>query len=183
MERQDIVEELRLQNLVWDTGKVDITESIIQRGLFDDLKYKLEEKRIISIIGLRRVGKTTLLKLMIEYLLKDMDPERICYFSFDLVVEEDPRRLIKIFSEEIIKEPYLRYEDKVYFFFDEIQKVEDWGDQLKSIQDKDVSVKFVITGSSSMNITKGAGESLVGRTEMNRLDPFSFKEYLRYEGV
>jgi len=183
MERQDVVEELRLQNPWWDTGKVDIAESIIQRDLFDDLKNKLEEKRIISIIGLRRVGKTTLLKLMIEHLLKDMDPERICYFSFDLAVEEDPRRLINIFSEEIIKEPYLRYEDKVYFFFDEIQKVEDWGEQLKSIQDKDVSVKFVITGSSSMNITKGAGESLVGRTEINRLAPFSFKEYLRYEGV
>ncbi len=183
MERQDVVEELRLQNPWWNTGKIDVGENIVRRELFDDLKKKIQEKRVNSIIGLRRVGKTTLLKLMIEHLLKYTDPKRICYFSFDLAENEGPQRLIKIFSEEIIKEPYLKYEEKVYFFFDEIQKVENWSDQLKSIQDKDVQVKFIITGSSSMNITKGAGESLVGRTEIKRLEPFSFKEYLRYEGV
>lgn len=183
MERQDVVEELRLQNPWWDTGEIDIDDNIIRRELFDDLKKKVQEKRVTSVIGLRRVGKTTLLKLMVRDLLKDTDPERICYFSFDLAEDEDPQSLIKIFSEEIIKEPYLKYEEKVYFFFDEIQKVDKWSEQLKSIQDKDVPVKFVITGSSSMNITKGAGESLVGRTEIKRLEPFRFKEYLRYKEV
>ena len=183
MKRQDIIEELHLQNPWWEDGEIDIDESIIKRELFDDLKKKIKEKRITSVIGLRRVGKTTLLKLLMEELLKNTDPERICYFSFDLAEEVNPQTLIKIFSEEIIKEPYLEYEEKIYFFFDEIQKVKNWSDQLKSVQDKDIPIKFVITGSSSMNITKGAGESLVGRTEIHRLKPFSFKEYLKYEGV
>ena len=183
MEKQDIIEELRLQNPWWKDGKVEIDEQIIERDILEKMEDEMNDEKVTSIIGLRRVGKTTLVKLMIEKLLEDNDADRICYFSFDLSEEVDPRTLIKVYSEEILKEPYLDFEEKVHFFFDEIQKVKDWGNQIKSIQDKDVNVKFIITGSSSMNITKGAGESLVGRINIHKLNPFTFREYLKYHDI
>lgn len=181
MNKQELIEELRLENPWWKGENVPLPAKVVERDIQDELFGKLEDEKISAMIGLRRTGKTTLLRLIIKKLLDEVEPERICYFSFDLAEEVDIRTLIKTFSEEIIKEPYESFEEKVYFFFDEIQKVEDWGDHLKSFQDKDLDMKFVITGSSSMNITKGAGESLVGRIDISMLNPFSFKEYLRYE--
>lgn len=183
MERQDIIEELRLQNPWWLKKELNLTKNIINRQIEDELKKELSETKITGIIGLRRVGKTTLLKLLVKHLLKKTDPERICYFSFDLSEDVTPRELIKIYSEEILKEAYSEYKEKVFFLFDEIQKIKNWGNHIKSIQDRELNIKFVITGSSSMNITKGAGESLAGRIRIHRLHPFTFKEYLLYKGL
>jgi len=183
MNRQEIVEELREQNTWWETNNVDLPNKIITRDLKHQISDELSTKKITGIVGLRRVGKTTLLKLIIRDLLKENESTRICYFSFDLAEDISPRDLIKIYSEEILKEPYSKYSKKVFFLFDEIQKVTNWSNHLKSFQDKNLTMKFIITGSSSLNITKGAGESLAGRIQFYKLPPFSFKEYLRYNEI
>ncbi|MCK4713994.1 MAG: ATP-binding protein, partial [Candidatus Aenigmarchaeota archaeon] len=46
-----------------------------------------------------------------------------------------------------------------------------------------LDIKFIVSGSSSMNLAKGAGESLAGRITIHRLTPFSFKEFLSYQGI
>ncbi|MFW6305278.1 MAG: ATP-binding protein, partial [Candidatus Saliniplasma sp.] len=57
------------------------------------------------------------------------------------------------------------------------------GEEIKSIWDRGYPVKFIVSGSSSMNILKGGGESLVGRISLHRLYPFSFGEFLKYYKV
>ena len=183
MNSEQIIEELRLENPWWEDKGPDLPEKAVEREMEDKIYSELQEDIITGLIGLRRTGKTTLLKMIIEKLLKDVDPIRICYFSFELAEEIKIRNLINTYSEEILKEPYGSYDKKVYFLFDEIQKVDDWGNHLKSVQDRNFNIKFLITGSSSMNITKGAGESLVGRIKIHRLNPFTFKEFLHYEGI
>lgn len=183
MNREEALEELYSQNPWWSGGSVKLPTKVVERNLMPKILENLENKRITTIVGLRRVGKTTLLKLIIKKLLKELEGERICYFSFDLAEQIGPREIVKIYSEEVIKKTLPEIEEKVYFFFDEIQKIEDWGNQLKSIYDKDYNVKFITTGSSSMNITKGVGESLAGRTLIRRLRPFSFSEFLTYRGI
>ena len=54
---------------------------------------------------------------------------------------------------------------------------------IKSYYDRGYPIKFFVSGSSSMNILHGSGESLVGRIRIHRLEPFSFREFLRYRGV
>lgn len=183
MEREEIIEEMTAQNLWWENRELKIPEKIIERELGSKILSRINKKRIDAIIGLRRVGKTTLVKRIIKHLLKDVEAKRIFYFSFDLAQEIKPRRLIKLYSEEILAEPLAKIKDQVYFFFDEIQKVEGWENHVKSLYDKEYPIKFLVTGSSSINITKGAGESLAGRTRVYKLQPFSFREFLRYNDI
>jgi len=183
MDKQDIIEELRLQNPWWSTEKISLPKHTIIRDLSEKINNELTEKKVTGITGLRRVGKTTLLKLTIKDLLQYKEAKRLCYFSFDLSEDVTPRELIKIYSEEILKEAYSNYKQTVFFFFDEIQKVKNWGNQIKSLQDRELNIKFIITGSSSLNLTKGAGESLAGRVLFHRLHPFCFREYLQYKKI
>ncbi len=183
MEKAELIEELELQNPWWKGGEVPLPDRPVDRDIQEELMDELEKKYVTGIVGLRRAGKTTLTRILIKNLLKSNEPEKICYFSFDLADEVGPRKMIKVYSEEVLKEPVGDYSGKVYFFLDEVQKVDNWGGHVKSIQDKELDIKFTITGSSSMNITRGAGESLVGRIRFHKLNPFNFKEFLRYREV
>ena len=69
------------------------------------------------------------------------------------------------------------------FFFDEIQKVNNWEDQLKSIYDEHKlkgNIKIFISGSESLFIRKKSKETLAGRIYEFKLNPLSFKEYLSF---
>lgn len=183
MKREEILEELQNQNPWWLGKSVDLPKNLTERESTKEILEELSKEKITAVTGLRRVGKTTLLKIIIKKLLNGLSSKRICYFSFDLAKEISPRKIIKLYSEEILKQPLSKVKKKVYFFFDEIQKVENWGNEIKSIYDKKYNLKFVVTGSSSMNLTKGAGESLLGRIHIHKLNPFSFKEFLNYNRV
>ena len=97
MDKQDIIEELRLQNPWWSTEKISLPDHLIIRDLSEKISNELTEKNITGITGLRRVGKTTLLKLTIKDLLQYKEPKRLCYFSFDLSEDVTPRELIKLY--------------------------------------------------------------------------------------
>ena len=93
------------------------------------------------------------------------------------------RRLLTLYSHNILKKTFEELDQKVYLFFDEVQKISEWGEEIKSYYDKGLKLKFVISGSSSMNILKGSGESLVGRILIHKIYPFVFREFLRYKGL
>ncbi|MDP6155771.1 MAG: AAA family ATPase, partial [Candidatus Thermoplasmatota archaeon] len=140
MSSEEIIEELRLQNPWWSGKYVKLPENTIERELFPALLDELERELIIGIIGLRRVGKTTLLKTIIKHFMSKIEPIRICYFSFDLGDEFEPLKIVKVYCEEILRESLSELSSRVYFFFDEIQKVKNWGNQIKSLYDKGLNV-------------------------------------------
>ena len=184
MEKQAVIEEMYRQNPWWATGEVKTSEGMAPRDLFGSLSEELGQGHATAVTGLRRVGKTTLLRLLIGELLdKGTTGNRIFYFSFDLADQLTPLEVLGLYETEILKEPFDGLTSRVFIFFDEIQKVHDWGNQVKSVQDKGYDIKFTLSGSSAANITKGAGESLVGRIMIRRLHPFSFGEFLRLKGI
>jgi len=151
-----------------------------KRELFDQLVRYLSAKQILGIIGLRRTGKTVLLKQLIEYLIKQGEKrERILYFSFD---EES------VSLEDVISEYQsrlgtdIRNAGKIYLFLDEIQKLEGWQNQIKYYYDTYPDIKFFVSGSSSLFLRKKAEESLAGRIFLFHLPVLSFTEYLRFKG-
>ena len=143
-----------------------------KRELYEKVLKLVPKKYIISIVGLRRTGKTTIMKQIIDELISQNVPRNnILYYSFDEPgeIEEIMNEYLKISGKELGKE-------KVYIFLDEIQKVKNWQDKLKIYYDN-YNIKFFISGSSSLFIRKKS-ESLAGRIIEFELDPLSFKEYL-----
>ncbi|MEM4195362.1 MAG: ATP-binding protein [Candidatus Anstonellales archaeon] len=175
------VEKLVEMNHWWKLGKVR-REFVppYRRKLFKEILKYMRLRQIIGIVGLRRVGKTTLLYQLIHYLIsKKITPKNIIYFSFD-ETRAELRELFKVYEENVIKKKM--GDEKIFVFLDEIQKLEDWQNKLKIFYDLYPNLKFFISGSASLNILLKAKESLAGRIFYFYLDLLSFEEFLELRG-
>lgn len=165
----------------WEAGNVET--KVFKRPIFQKIyKELLSLKQIISVTGPRRVGKTTLLKQIIQSLINDghAAPKQIVYFSFDdpLIVEPHIR---EHFFDNLIKWADVNHKSKtVYFFLDEVQRFERWELYLKKYYDLEFPIKFIVSGSASSPIFRKSRESLLGRIKDNHLLPFSFKEFVYF---
>jgi len=169
-------------NRWWDTGKVEeIYLEPYKRPLFYKIEKFLNDRQIILIYGMRRVGKTVLMYQLIDSLLKGgVDKKHILYFSFDEKITS-LEKLFETYCELVLGKDILK-EKKIYVFLDEIQKLENWQNQLKLFYDLYPNVKFIVSGSATLIISKGAKESLAGRIYEFVLPLLSFSEYLNFLG-
>lgn len=152
----------------------------IKRDLFSELIKYLNEKPMIGILGLRRTGKTVLLKQIIDHLINEGTPrDNILYFSFDDEVTSLEEVIIK-YQTRIGKN--ISSTDNLYVFLDEIQKLDNWQHQVKYYYDTYPNIKFFVSGSSSIFLKKKAEESLAGRIFLYHLPMLSFTEFLRLKG-
>ncbi len=135
------------------------------------------------IIGPRQVGKTTLIKLMVERELKKRDPHSIFYFSCDELI--DHRELGEILDAYLS----LRNEKGIghsLILLDEITFVEGWWRAIKSRIDRGLFTGdiVIITGSTSMDLL-GHVDTFPGRRGSGKdhiMHPLSFSEYSQYVG-
>ncbi len=171
-----LLKEIERQNPWW--RHKDVTDDTVERDIEQKIVSELSEHIVTGITGVRRCGKSTLLKRILKKLLKDIAPENILYFSFDIEKCEIRELLDKYFNE--IRRTTAEDAGETFIFLDEVQKIDGWSDHVKAYYDSYEHIKFIITGSSSANIRKGSGESLVGRMSLHHLTTFSFREYLRY---
>jgi hypothetical protein len=175
-------EDLERFNEWWFTGKIRKELALpFKRHAFRNLVESLAERQILIIVGLRRVGKTTLLYQTIEKLLETARPESILYFSFD-EVRADPKQILEIYEKQILNKPFEEC-GKIYVFFDEIQYCKNWASVIKQFYDLYPNMKFFLSGSSSLLLTKEALERLAGRFFLLELKPLTFLEFLEMKGV
>ncbi len=165
----------------WIRRKVDSDLALpLKRDIYQEIENRLKERFILAIVGLRRVGKTTIIYQIIENLINDeVSPENILFFSFDEVSIALDEFLESY--REIQKKDFR--DEKVYIFLDEIQKCANWENELKKYYDLYPKLKFIISGSESLFIKKKSKETLAGRIVEFMLSPFTFKEYLRFNNV
>ena len=128
----------------------------------------------LGIGGLRRIGKTTLLKQLVGQLSESKaSPKRICYFQFDrdLVVKHDNilERVLDTYLLDFLNESIGRIRKKTYVLLDEIQLIPLWSEIVKRYMDRDPAITFVVSGSSSLLLEAESSESLAGRLDMIRL--------------
>lgn len=183
-----LLRTLKKINTWWETQ--NISKELVpetRRDLFDEVIKFLDDSRIISIIGPRRTGKTTLMRQIIDQLIRSKTPPKnILFFSGDDVelkqVNNFLGQSVSVYFEEYLKQNYIG-DAKVYIFIDEIHKISDWQLWLKKFYDLKYNIKFIISGSSAAKIKKGQKESLVGRIIEFTLFPLSFSEFLRFSKV
>ena len=146
----------------------------MDRAVYPEIKKLISEPQIISLCGLRRVGKTTLLKKAMSDLIGKHGPDAVLYFSFDDFQELELHDIIDAFREIHGKEPK-------FLFFDEIQKLENWAEKVKILYDTK-KFKIFVSGSESLFLKKGSRESLAGRIFEFEIKGLAFSEYLGFAG-
>lgn len=154
----------------------------IQRDIFPRLLRYLDDRQAITLVGLRRVGKTTLFFQLIDHLLtQGIPPKNIVYFSFD--EEEYPiDQVLQTYEEQFLQCKF-RQAGKVFLFLDEIHKIEGWAATIKRYYDLYPNLKFFLAGSASINLLRTAKESLAGRIYETALTPLNFREFLHLRGI
>lgn len=151
-------------------------DAIYSRNILKKLEKWVDRKEIFAITGPRQAGKTTVMRLLKERLLKRGISEKNIIFlpCDDFDVAEPFIRNPKVFVKSYAPENKERY----YFFFDEYQYIDDGGRKLKLLYDSFPNIKFIISGSSSLELKDSVGKYLVGRVFYFPLYPFNFGEFL-----
>ena len=140
------------------------------RDLSDNILKKLKPNKVVLVFGARRVGKTLLVK---EILAKVNEPVLILNGE-DINVHDK----LAIRSVENYKQILGTYK---LLYIDEAQKIPEIGEKLKLMIDEIDGLKIIISGSSSFDIHKDAGEPLTGRKYTFNLYTFSENEYNQIE--
>jgi predicted AAA+ superfamily ATPase len=132
------------------------------------------------VIGMRRAGKTWLCyQKMRELLAAGLEKEKILYLNLedDRLLEFDIRHFQDMLDVYYGKYPHHR-QDVCYFFFDEIQRIDQWEMFIRRLLDTE-NVRVFLTGSSSKLLSTEIATSLRGRSLTIEIFPFSFKEFLK----
>jgi predicted AAA+ superfamily ATPase len=149
------------------------------RNIYKELETALSVKQIIAITGLRRVGKTTTVKYLLNQIKNDnkvfLDLERIEYRK--IFSSENYEEIIHALEIEGVD-----FNKKAFIALDEIQLVPNITSVIKYIYDT-YDVKFILTGSSSFYMKGHFSESLAGRKRLFELWPLGFDEFLKFQEV
>ena len=178
-------QELLLRNLWWENGNYrPEADSLPKRALYSVVQNNLSNPFIINIVGLRRVGKSVMVKQTISHLLdQKVDPSNIFYHLFDYSTQRQSpeflEEVIRSYLLQVLAEPGYNIKERVYIILDEIQYIDNWQAILKRFYDlTDKKIKFIITGSQSLLLKNRHLESLAGRITDLYLPPMLFREYL-----
>lgn len=148
-----------------------------------ELELPLDSSKIISLIGSRRSGKTSVFYYTIHKLRSMFPAENIVYVSFD----DDRMYDFNLADFQVLLDAYyemfpLKKSETVYFFFDEIQNIPNWELFIRRIYDTE-KCRIFLTGSSSRLLSKEISTGLRGRTVTFTLFPLSFSEFLSFKSV
>ncbi|MEA1973639.1 MAG: ATP-binding protein [Candidatus Cloacimonadota bacterium] len=154
--------------------------TLIDRPLhIQQLSATLSSKSIEMLTGLRRVGKTALMKLLIQQLLTDIDANQILYISLDAFGLE------KYSIHEILEEYRKIHKHKrdvfLYLFFDEVIAKPSYQQELKNFYDNE-NVK-VFASASQAGSLKDQRANLTGRVRLHEILPLKFDEFLQFKKI
>ncbi|MEA3497342.1 MAG: ATP-binding protein [Bacteroidota bacterium] len=157
------------------------SEYLIEReGLVSSLINEFGNNQIVILTGLRRVGKTSMLKLIIKKLIEsNYNPKQIFYLSMDEYLLKDSNILEII--EAYRKLQKLKTKEKIYLFLDEITFKKDFEIQLKNLYDNQ-NVK-IFASSSNSAILEDKKAMLTGRTINYEILPLTYNEYLIFKKI
>jgi len=178
MEKARMVEVLSK----WNFWSRDLEVGILRRDYVDALLKFAKAGKIVSIVGVRRSGKTTLMKQMAK-LLMDEGTNRgdllIVNFEEPEFVGADVGLLQRMYEAylEIVKPA-----GKPFVFLDEIQNVDGWERFVRSLNERGEAF-VTISGSSSKLLSGELASVLTGRQIYFEVLPLSFKEFLSFKGM
>ncbi len=156
-------------------------KSVEKDKLYDRMilgKIDHKSKEIVDLVGPRRSGKSSILKLIIRRLKLS---DNFLYINFEdpfFVTHNNPQiieEMVTVFKEYF--NPKLEY-----LFFDEIQEINQWEKAVRKLRDGE-KFKIFITGSSSKLLSGEISSLITGRHLSYNISPLSFSEFLAFRGI
>jgi predicted AAA+ superfamily ATPase len=164
----------------WWDGQFNLPHIIERPEISKRMEKSLSDRSIVILTGLRRIGKTTLMKLMIRQMLQNgIEPAHIFYISLDDYLLSD-RSIIEVI-DEYRKIQRLSVDQKIYLFLDEVASKKDFQIQLKNIYDRE-NVK-IYASSSSSSVLRDRKAALTGRETVIEVLPLDFNEFLSFRNI
>ena len=132
---------------------------MIKRMITSELSVLLSEYPVVTVLGPRQAGKTTLVRsVLIGYSYSNLEVPEVRHFA-----ETDPKAYLGQFSGPVI--------------IDEVQRVPELLSYIQAIVDEEsVNGRFVLTGSHQLELHEAVSQSLAGRTAILNLLPFTIGE-------
>lgn len=161
------------------TNSNEITTKTIKREEYLERLRNLKHKKLIKILtGIRRCGKSTLLKMFKDELLKNgVDENQIIFINFEDYDNKSLRNPDVLYIH--IKK--LLTSKMNYIFLDEIQRVENFPEVVDSLYIKE-NVDLYLTGSNSSLLSSEIATLISGRYVEIKMQPFSFAEFVMATG-
>lgn len=140
----------------------------------------IRNKSLDILIGARRVGKTSILQSIINYLLdQNLDPRKIIYLTSDSRYVK--RKTLDEIVRNIKENFHIKQTDLTYLLVDEVQDLEEWQLDVKYFYDN-TQIKGFLTGSSSL-ILKPQTAKLTGRFKLHHVYGLNFAEFLKFSKI
>lgn len=175
------MEQLFYRYNLWWEEDYELSGLIPRHTVLMQLYSQLNTRDVAILTGLRRIGKTTSMKMLIEHLLsvKKTEPRKIFYISLDdyLLAGKSILEII----DEYRKIHKLKFSEKVFLFLDEIAYIKDFEQQLKNLYDNQ-KVK-IFASSSQSSILKSKKSLITGRTRIIEILPLNFDEFLHFKDI
>lgn len=156
---------------------------LVKRQIQDPIASYIPQREILIITGIRRSGKSSLMRLLCDDLLRSEDivENNILYLNF----EDDRFVPFTVQDFEPLYESFLELENpqgRNYMFLDEIQNISGWEKWLNRLYEFE-NIKIFVTGSNATLIDSEISTALTGRNRQLAIWPFSFREFLAMKGV
>jgi uncharacterized protein len=174
------MEELLFQYNPWWEAETFLENVKPRRRYVDWVTARISERRAILLTGLRRVGKSTVMRLVVNELIqRGRRPDRVLYVSLDDYLLRDSSILDVVSAfRKLHKHPVER---ALVLLLDEITVKDDFHQQLKTVIDREnVSI---VAASSSSSLLKDHRALLTGRSQTLEVQPLTFEEYLEFKGI
>lgn len=181
--KHDIYNSFKVDNPWWADESFNFHQLYpIRRDYFPAFKLlslNLDIQRSVILMGPRRVGKTVMLKQLIDTAIShNIEKTQIFFTSVDTPLYSDLR--LDQFIDVLVTEGEFDTQKPGLIIFDEIQYLKDWERHLKVLTDKFPRIKFIASGSAAAALKLKSQESGAGRFTEFFLPPLTFAEFLKF---
>ncbi len=151
---------------------------MLRKAYIDRIRPYYHSEQLKAIVGVRRAGKSTIMKQIIEEISSTIEKDRIIYFDFEnyemSVYLDDPMRFYQILKT------FTEGKDRCYVFLDEIHRMKDYERVLASIRSS-LGASVFVTSSNSGLLMGALATVLTGRYVSFQILPFQYSEVLEYK--
>ena len=179
MNKEQIIEVLNK----WNFWNKNFDVGVQRNSYLENLKKLVKTGQIVAVTGVRRSGKSTLLKQFIQ--MQIVQGEEKTLFLYVNLEEPTFTGLLSLEFLNTIYQAYLEIlkpKSKPYIILDEVQKVPEWEKFVRGIHEKN-EAHILISGSASHIVEGNMGVLLTGRWVHLKVYPLSFKEFLSFKNI